>query len=360
MPAILTIPGIGTFQPTFDRINICSDVPKADLDQLLPVPQLQVCSHSFKIEKQRGKRGSRLVLVCLPDRKALELLREYEPVLGSYRVTIVEAAFDIDVASEKEALFVRDWLACHLGKINHERGYITFVDKQKTGKRLTDAELKKRGLFDHHTIYLEHHKSAHNLKIYIRNKKLAEKRFGSTITRLEWTSKRSRAVKAHFGGDQLSDLINADLEGYLRRFLVLEQVDYVDLGRLLAPKTLRKLTSTSRRQGVIPVVRLFRDREYRAKRVAHLAIKVLEHRERSQPKEVRSVAEEVWRSSPAQLKGRFRDAITKMQAKRRTRKLTMRRNKRRPLTMKKLEACFTKIPLRRNRVRLRKARPQRP
>ncbi|ESY24256.1 hypothetical protein [Mesorhizobium sp. LNJC394B00] len=357
MAAFLTIPGIGTFRPTFDAINICTEVPKDQLGQLLPIEELERRSHSFKIEKRHGKRGSRLKIVCLPDKAVLKLLQKHEAALGSYWVNKVEAAFDIDARSEKTALLVRDWLLRHLGKINHERGYIGFVSKAKKGPRLTAKELKRRGLFDHPTIYFEHDKAAHNLKIYIRRRKLALGQFGSIIAHLEWTSKGGRAVRTHFGGDQLSDLINANLESYLHRFLILEQIDYVKLGKLLAPRTVMrhaKLTSSNPRANAIPVTALFRDADYRASRVAHLAIKVLEQREWPQIEEVRSVPEEVWRSSPAQIKGRFRDAIRKMQAKRHAKKPAKRRLQRHPLTMKKLQTCFTKISLRRNRVRLRK------
>src|SRR5262245_40964531 len=88
----VTIPGVGTFQPTFDRIDICSDVPRTKLLQHLPIKLVEQLSHTFNIEKRRGKRGSRLVFTCLPDRKVLKLLRQHEAALGSYRVTTVETA----------------------------------------------------------------------------------------------------------------------------------------------------------------------------------------------------------------------------------------------------------------------------
>lgn len=361
--AVLTIPGIGTFQPTFDAIHICTDVPKTQLEQLLPNKQLAQRSHTFKIEKRHGKQGSRIKIVCLPGKAALKLLKKHEAALGSYWVNKVEAAFDISARSEKDALFVRHRQLQHLGKVNHKRGYIGFVSRTKQGRRLTGEQLNRRGLFDYPTVYFENDKSAHNLKSYIRRRKLAGRRFGSIIARLEWTSKGRRAVRAHFGGDQLSDLINANLESYLHRFLVLEQIDYVKLGMLLAPTTVirrAKRTPTNASANASAVAALFRNVDYRARRVAHLAIKVLEQREWPQSEECSNVPEEIWRSSPAQIKRRFRDAIRKMQTKRRAKKPTMRRRQRHPLTIKKLQACFTKIPLTRNRVRLRKRLPKRP
>ncbi|TPL10187.1 hypothetical protein FJ938_05630 [Mesorhizobium sp. B2-4-14] len=355
MAAVLTIPETGTFQPTFDAISICTDVPKAQLRQLLPIEELERCSHAFKLEKRRGKRGSRLKIVCLPDKEALKLLQQHEHALGPYRATKVEAAFDIDASSEKSALVGRDSLLRQLGKVNHERGYITFVSESKKGRPLTDKELENRGLFRHPTIYFEHDKSAHNLKIYIRRRKLAQGQFGSPVVRLEWTSKRSRAVRAHFGGDQISDLINANLESYLHRFLVLEQIDYVKLGKLLAPKTVMrpsKRTSITTRANTPPVAALFREVDFRAGRVAHLALKVLEQRGGRQIKARRDVPEEIWQSSPAQIKGRLRDAIRTMKAKRPSKNTTKRRRRRHALTTKKLAECFTTIPLRKNRVRL--------
>ncbi|MER9105734.1 hypothetical protein NKH95_17525 [Mesorhizobium sp. M0848] len=355
MPAILTIPGIGTFQPTFDAVNICTDVPKDQLEQILPKKQLEQRSHAFQIENRHGRQGSRLKIVCLPGKAVLRLLKKHEAALGSYWANKVEAAFDLDAGSVKGALLLRDWQLRHLDKVNHKRGYIGFVSKAKKGPSLTAERLKRRGLFDHPTVYFEHDKAAHNLKIYIRRRKLALRQFGSIITRLEWTSKGRRAVKAHFGGDQLSDLINANLESYLHRFLVLEQIDYVKLGKQLSPRTvMRHAKPTNARANAVQVTALFRSVDYRARRVAHLAIKVLEQREWPQ---IAEVPEEVWRSSPAQIKGRFRNALRKMQARRRAKKPASRRRQRHPLTMKKLQTCFTRIPLRRNRIWLRKRRP---
>lgn len=295
-----------------------------------------------------------MVFTCLPDRKVLELLKEHEPVLGPYRVTAVEGAFDIQARSKNAAIHAWNRLACHLGKINHERGYISLVDTFGKAKRLSKADLKKVGLFDWPTIYFEERGAAHNLKLYIRRKKLAQKQFGSIIVRLEWTSTRSRAVKAHFAGDQLSDLISANLVTYFRKFAVFQQIDYRRLGWLLSPRTImrprtRNPAFSSARVITTGVATLFQDETYRAMRVAHLVIKVLEERAWSKDKRSSRVPEDIWRSSPAQIKGRFRAHIKKQQGS--PKRNGVRRLRRRNLlTMRKLEDCFG--PPRRHRVRL--------
>lgn len=359
----LTIPGIGTFRPTFDRISISSDLPRDALRLALPVADLKASAHAFTIERESWSRG-RLAFTCLPDGAVLQLLQRHEAALGGYRVTKVEVAYDIPVASLAEAKHVRDWLVMRLGKRNHSRGFITFIDTNSKGDRLTLEERVRRGLVDEPTVYFEEKNAAHNLKLYIRQEKLARRQYGQLVVRLEWTSTRSRAVAAHLGGNQLSDLLKLDLADHLRRFLVLEELDHAQLGRL----TWERGNICHRRQGAVagnrsPAVerlyRQFNDEDYRARRRANLVIMLLEERAWPEYANDEPIPEEAWRSSPAQIKGRFHAHFAKMR-KKAQRSRDKRTRYRTTLTMKKLEECFKPIPLRKLRIRLARSRPVRP
>lgn len=344
----LTIPGIGTFRVSFDQITLCSDVPKADLVAALPVPELKACSHAFQIEKPSWYEGSRLVFTCLPDAEALLHLRQHEAALGKYKTTRVEATFDIPALSLAMAKAIRDWLVCHLGKLNHERGYIVFAETNAEGERLSLEQLERRGLVDEPTVYFEKEGAAHNLKLYIRKEKLAQGGHGAFIVRLEWTSTRSRAVTSHFGGNQIGDLLDTDLGAFMRRFLVLEEIDYTRLGRLIGRRHATRHHQTPPRRNSGPAREHLRrqldDEDYWARRRAHLLIMVLE--QRSWPKHANGepIPEDAWRASPAQIKGRFRDHFAKLRKKADQNK-EARPRRRSTLTMKKLEECFTPIPL---------------
>lgn len=313
------------------------------------------------------------MFTCLPDRKILKLLHLHKDALGNYDVTSAEVALDMPAASLAEARRIRDFLVCHVSKINHQRGDLTFLDCDENGDKLTARELEKNGLFDEPTIYFEKKKAAHGLKIYIRREKLPDGEFGQPVVRLEWTSLKGRSVRSHLGGSKLDDLINADLNAYLRDFLVLEEIDYTRLARLIGERrTIRCRRRTSLCRHGSPARKHLRhqlhDADYRARRRAHLFIQVLEqkhwrtgkavgheeeqpiaHCEKGSKIEHGPIPEEVWRTSPAQIKGRFKSHFAKLRKK-------AKRNKEEPLrrramlTLKKLEACFTPIPLRRVRI----------
>ncbi|ANM04137.1 hypothetical protein AMC78_CH02044 [Rhizobium phaseoli] len=344
----LFLRGIGRIRPTFDKINICTNTPKSILATRLPLEDLKACSYAFKIEKRTGKRGSRLVLIALPDGKALDLLREHEAVLGKYEITRVEVAADVKRSSVAETKWHRDWLIQRMDKVNHQRGHLSFTDSFGDGQRLSEDQLARRGLLDEPTVYFEKDRTAaHSLKVYIRREKLAKHNHGGDyVVRLEWTSVGSRAVKRHFNGNQLFDLLHTDLVAFVRKFLVVEEIDYAKLGRLFSPQAIGpRYQILNRHHSEAAILRQFLSAEnYRLTRIAHLAIQIFEQRRWSSNEGREPIPEEVWRSSPAQIKGRIRDHL-KSRRKRPAANITTKRRRKNKLTIEKLQACFIRVPL---------------
>jgi hypothetical protein len=342
---------------------------------------LRAIGHAFDLERVRGTGSTRIKLVSLPDRRALKLLKQYERHLGTYRVTSAEIAADnFDCGNDvAHARSKRDGLFKVMGKRNHQRGYLIATDSDKYGNRLTPEQLERRGLVDgDFTIYFEEEDADLGLKVCLRREKLASHQHGDVGCRIEFTLARNRAVMLHLGGDQLDDLINADLHGLFKRHLHFEEVDFERLGHLFSPRTVDKPRPADQREAASRLTRQMDDPGYRARRAAHHVIKVLEEADWVKPPQR---GEDILLTSPAHIKGLLRRFFTGplnkplerklkkpkqkkhgQQAKeqwelRRTRKVPMRlRNwvkkkrtgslagRRDALTMKKLEACFTAIP----------------
>lgn len=350
-----TIPGAGRFRTRFDQITIYADVNKATLKKVLPIDELKARGHDFSLENVRGKRATRIKMVCLPDRQPLKLLKRYERHLGTYRVTSAEiAADDYDCGNDlSRARAKRDALVKVMGKRNHQRGYLIATDRDKHGNQPAPEELERRGLIaGEFTVYFEDEGADLGLKAYLRREKLAAKQHGEIGCRIEFTLARNRAVRLHLGGDQLDDLLTASLPALFKRHLHVEDVDFERLGHLFSP------TKVSR---------------HARRRAAHHAIKVLDEADWVKPPHR---GEDILHTSPAHIKGLLRRYFTgpldkplerklkkpkKKQGQqveeRRTRKVPMRLRKwvtekrtgslagrRNALTMKKLEACFTTIP----------------
>lgn len=370
----LTIPGAGMFRTTFDQITIYADVDKATLVKALPEAELSALGHAFRLEHVRGKHATRIKLICLPDRQALKLLKRYERHLGTYRVTSAEiAADDYDCGNDvARAKAKRDALFKVMGKRNHQRGYLTAIDRHKDGNQPTPNQLKKHGLIaGEFTVYFEDEGADLGLKVYLRREKLARKRHSDVGCRIEFTLARSRAVRLHLGGDQLDDLLTANLPALFKRHLHVEEVDFERLGRLFSPKTVDRPRPAGRREAASWVTRQMDDAAYRARRAAHHVIKVLDQADWVKPPHR---GEDILHRSPAHIKGLLRryfigpldkplerkvkvrkgqeqpdeppvrpvpKRIQKWVRKKRTGSLAGRRN---ALTIKKLEACFTAIP----------------
>jgi hypothetical protein len=131
------------------------------------------------------------------------------------------------------------------------------------------------------TFYLEDRKSRVNLKCYIRPEKLTAGGFSGLIVRLEWTLTGTRALTRHSGGNQINDLMTADLNAFLERNIRLERVDHVAFGKLF-----RGVKSTGTRDRSRPLigkaasmVEQWDDPKYRAERAAHLVLRALAYRE---------------------------------------------------------------------------------
>lgn len=349
----LTIPGIGMVRPTFDKFSLLTDVPSDELKRHLSRLGLGAFCHALKVEKVSNRRGSRLVAVCLPDRRTLALLYKHEADLQPYRITTVEVSYDIPAPSLTEAKRIQRWIAKLLKKSRHQRGYLTFQQENAEGQRLSLEQLKKRGLVDEPTVYFEKKGAAHGLKIYIRREKRAQGRFGQFVVRIEWTSTKSRAVMTRFGGNQIGDLLAADLTAYLHENLILERIDYTRLGKLIRGQHARRGSHlrpdrTNQRGTAGRLRQQFDSEEYWVQRRAHLLIKVIEERSWPHDTSGEPIPEDVWRTSPAQIRGRFRRHLAEV-AKKSPKPGTRRR---RMLTMRKLERCFISIPVRRVGIRL--------
>ena len=351
MPCAFKIPGIGIFRLTFDLTTIESDVPKDKLEHVLPMPELKACSHKFRLERIERTGGSRIKVSCLPDKRALKLLKLRQTHLGTYAIKHVQiAADDFDYGNDEAAVKAnRNAVLRIMNKYNHRRGYIRAVDRDENGKRLTPQEAKRRGVIPNDfTVYFEPTKKrkrdgkqnqpATDLVIYIRREKLAQGAFGELGIHMEFKLSGERAIVGHLGGDQLDDLINADLMAFIKNNLILEKLDREKLARLIMPKPVALLKRAGRRKARSRTARQMNDAEYRLRRTRHwLTLYCQGDDEGPMP-------EDIWGSSPAQVRGWWR-AHLKKQARKQAKGPAPSRARRKRLTKRKLDACFVRIPI---------------
>jgi hypothetical protein len=161
-----------------------------------------------------------------------------------------------------------DLLVSHLGKCRHQRGFLREVHKSD--------ESPPAGCVQAPTYYLEDRKSGVNLKCYARQEKLAGGGFGKPVVRIEWTLRGKVALERHLGGNQISDLLTANLNSFVRKNLRLERVDHVAIGKLFHGKAHRCSTRLGQ-----PLMRQYNDPNYRARRAAFLVLRGLAYRELS-------------------------------------------------------------------------------
>ena len=151
--------------------------------------------------------------------------------------------------------------------------------------------------------------------------------------RLEWTFTGQRALTRHLGGNQIHHLTSADLNAFLKRSLRLERVDHVALGNLLFPP--RAIPHPNAQAP-------WNDPDYRAKRAALLALRILADRERDKFGDW----EAAWRTcrdSPAQIRGYLRGLRDGQSPPKRGRPKD--KSSYRPITDYRINACFTPIQL---------------
>jgi hypothetical protein len=193
----------------------------------LPVADIRRAGHRFNLVTYQG-RDSRLQsvvnLTCAQNLDPLAILGGWTDVLGTHSVVEVELAFDVAVDSierARESLFA---LVRILGKRRHQRGFVLTVH--------APDRAAPPGLLPEPTLYLEDRKSGVKIKCYIRKAKLPAGGFGDLVVRLEWTLTRKPAIERYFGGNQISNLLDADLDAFLEGNIRLERVDHVALGNL--------------------------------------------------------------------------------------------------------------------------------
>jgi hypothetical protein len=101
----------------------------------------------------------------------------------------------------------------------------------------------KSGFMAGPTFYFEDRKSRVALKCYCRYSKRAQGEFGQPCVRLEWTLRGKAAIERHLKGNKIKDLLSADLNRFAKVNLLLEEVDYTALVRLIGGLPLKSRRS---------------------------------------------------------------------------------------------------------------------
>jgi hypothetical protein len=298
------IPGLGALEPCLDRVVIVSPHSVGRLMNRLPIAHLKRSSHSFKITTYQGSMPDRFAsTLSLTGAAALQILANHEHELGGYSAVAVEVAFDIKASSldgARQKLFT---LMRLLGKRRHQRGFVRC--------QWTPNIRPPEGCVLEPTFYFEHRKSGVNLKCYIRHRKRPLEAFGGLVVRVEWTLSGKAAIVRHLGGNQISDLLKAKLNDFLKRNLLLERIDHVAFGKLFrenkrASKACRKHPSgITTNKIMLP----WRDPDYRAQRAAFLVLRTLGYREhgRGHFPDDTELAIDICQHSPAQIRGYLRE-----------------------------------------------------
>jgi hypothetical protein len=301
------------------------------LKKCLPIADLKQASHCFELLTYRGRHPrlqSIINLTCAGTPQPLSVLQAHECSLGQYSVVAVELAFDLRVGSVEEAESKLRALVGILGKRCHRRGFIRVVHEP--------LRTPPAGCVPGPTLYLEDYKSGTGLKSYIRQEKLAAGSFGGLVVRLEWTLKRKPAITRYFGGNQLINLLDADLNIFLERAIRLEQVDHLALGALA-----RGLKIKTQRGSDLD--KHYRNRNWRA---AHLVLRALAYQEYDLGHFPTSEqALEICQNSPAMIRSHFR----KLRGRKRRAKVGRPRKDlpppKLPITDARIDACFRPIKL---------------
>jgi len=176
------------------------------------------------------------------------------------------------------------------------------------------------------TFYFEKPKSSVKLKCYIRHEKLPGGGFGGPCVRLEWTLTGKRALARHLGGNQIKDLIAADLNDFLSRNLRLERANHVALGNLFfGHKCLTDLSKDP-------------------KKASLLILRCLAYRELDKFGNDYQLAVAICQNSPAQIRGYYRYLRDRGRRRRRGRpkkSISLRA----PITDTRIDRCFKRIQL---------------
>jgi hypothetical protein len=313
----------------FDRVCIASSRSVGALKTLLPLAALKRVTHTFDINTHRSpdpRVRSYIGVVEADGARPWQLLQRHEQALAKYRVTQAEIACDVNVDSITAAHEAMRALVALVDKPWHQRSHLRLAHKpNETPPTGCVAELP--------TIYYEGPRSSVALKCYTRYRKLADGQFGGLCVRLEWTFKSKRALERYLGGNQIKDLLEADLSEFFRRHMRLRRVDYVALGRLLGGEpAIRNL----------PRMAQWNDSDYLAR--AYLQLRSLAHREHEEGN-LPDLEWAMWicQNSPAQIRGycnELRDAERKTS---RGRPRARSRSQPRRITDYRIRACFIPV-----------------
>jgi hypothetical protein len=227
------------------------------------------------------------------------LLKRHEKPLRQYRITEVELAYDVRHCTVRQVKAGLSALVARLDKRWHQRRYLHLICEPLRAVTMSPGYLP--GVF---TAYYEDRRSSVSMKCYGRRAKLPGGCFGACTIRLEWTLKGRRALVRHIGGNQINDLLSADLNAFLKDNLRLARVDHVAVGKLFK---VRRCTNHARSMGrgaASPILKQWHDPKYRAKRAAFLVLRVLAYRE--SPRLSEEHALHVCQESPAQVRGYLR------------------------------------------------------
>jgi len=173
-------------------------------------------------------------------------------------------------------------------------------------------------------------------KSYCRWDKAAFGQFkAQPVTHFEWTLK-GVAIKTHLGGNQIGDLLNANLRTFVGKHLKLERVDHAAVGKLLAPKMAR--------QREWPL----NDPDYWARQAAFRALKFswYDATDRCRkcsaagPCGKHELALAVWQLSPAHVRGFLHRLRTGVRVRKRGRPRKHRPQARSKITTYQISRCF--------------------
>jgi hypothetical protein len=327
----LTIPGVGQACVHFDRVCIASSRSVGALKKLLPLAELKQVTHKLDITTHRSpdpRLRSYVVAVEADGASPWQLLAHHEQALANYRITQAEIACDVNVDSITAAREAMRASVALVDKPWHQRSHLRLAHKpNETPPPGCVSELP--------TIYYEGPRSSVALKCYARYRKLADGQFGDLCVRLEWTLRSRRALERYLGGNQIKDLLEADLREFCRQNMRLLRVDYLALAKLLGVEpVIGKLPQTAQRN----------DPDYRAQRAAYLRLQLLAQREYDKGN-LPDLEWALWicQNSPAQIRGycnELRDAERKTS---RGRPRARSRSQPRRITDYRIRACFIPV-----------------
>jgi hypothetical protein len=322
-------PKVTALRRSYDKIEIVSTAFPGFLWKKLPIKQLRRKCHSCDIQEiDNPYYHSRIILVCTAKGRALKLLKQAERCLLGYAVTVAEVAADAHASSEDRAR------ANHLASIetvSKRRAVRGYVDIQ-----FDESKDPPPGIISGPTIYYEHASSTVAFKSYCRREKAAYGQFKTqAVTRFEWTLKSS-AIKTHLGGNQIDDLLNANLRTFVHKHMKLERVDYAAVGKLLAPKVAR------------PHKWPANDPDYWARLAAYRLLRFYWYKEIDKCPKCSAdatcgrhqLALRVWQQSPAHIRGFLHRQRTGVRVRKLGRPRKRRRQARPDITLYQISRCF--------------------